>query len=35
VKLKTPEEQTEFIRLFTDDPDVVIYWSLETKGGAE
>lgn len=35
VRLKTPEKQTEFIRLFTDDPDVVIYWSLETKGGAE
>lgn len=35
VKLRTPEKQTEFIRLFTDDPDVVIYWSLETKGGAE
>lgn len=31
VNLKMAEKQTEFIRLFTDDPDVVIYWSLETK----
>ncbi len=35
MRLKSPEKQTGFIRLFTDDPDVVIYWSLETKGGAE
>ena len=32
-----PESRThtEFIRLFTEDPDVVIYWSLESKGGTE
>lgn len=30
-----PRIQTEFIRLFTEDPDVVIYWSLGSTGGAE
>jgi anti-sigma factor RsiW len=30
-----PRIQTEFIRLFTEDPDVVIYWSLASTGGAE
>lgn len=34
-RLAPPERQTEFIRIFTDDPDVVILWSLETKGDAE
>jgi hypothetical protein len=29
------ERETQFIRLFTDDPDVVILWSLETKGDEE
>ena len=27
-----PEERTEFVKIFTDDPDVVILWALNTKG---
>jgi hypothetical protein len=26
------EEQTQFIHIVTDDPDVVILWALNTKG---
>ena len=27
-----PEEQTQFIRIITDDPNVVILWALNSKG---
>jgi len=26
------EERTEFIRMYTDDPDVVILWAMNSKG---
>ena len=26
------EERTEFVKIFTDDPDVVILWAMNTKG---
>jgi hypothetical protein len=34
-KKRVRKSETLMVKMLTDDPDVVIYWQIETKGGSE